>query len=52
MTVLDLLRATDARTRHGLLYDLDGSSSLSSPEQTLQEMVNQVYPTIHEQGDI
>ena len=51
LTVLDLLLATDSRTRRGLLYDLDGSGTINSQERSLREMANEVYTAINEQGD-
>jgi hypothetical protein len=52
MTVLDILLAANARTRNGLLYDLDSSGTISSQELALREMANQVFTGINEQGDI
>lgn len=52
MTVLDLLLATNAKTRNGVLYDADGSGAISSPEKSLREMANSVFAAINEQGDI
>jgi len=52
MTVLDILQATDAQTHNGLLYDQDDSGTISTLEQALRAMANQVYTAINEQGDI
>jgi uncharacterized delta-60 repeat protein len=52
LTVLDLLLATDARTRNGLLYDFDGSGTISAEERALREKANQVYTTINELGGL
>jgi hypothetical protein len=52
MTVLDTLLATDDKTRKGMLYDLDGSGTISTFERALREMANQVYTVINEQGHI
>ena len=51
-TVLDLLLATNAKSRNGVLYDVDGSGAISSLEKTLREMANSVFAAINEQGDI
>ena len=51
MAVLDILLATDARARNGLLYDLDGSGIISSFERSLRVMANNVFTAINEQGD-
>ncbi|MBI1916508.1 MAG: hypothetical protein HYS12_17505 [Planctomycetes bacterium] len=52
MTVLDILLAADARARNGLLYDLDGSGTISSYEKLLRTMANNVFTAINKQGDI
>jgi hypothetical protein len=52
LTVLDILLATDARTRNGLLYDLDGSGTISSSEQALRAQANEVYSAINAAGGI
>jgi titin len=52
MAVLDILQAADARTRNGLLYDQDGSGTLSAAEQALRNLANLVFTGINELGDI
>jgi hypothetical protein len=52
MTVLDILVATNARTVNGLLYDLDGSGTISSAELTIRTKANDLYSAINELGDI
>jgi len=52
LTVLDILMRTDSKTRRGLLYDEDGNGLISSLEQTLRIMANEVYVAINEQGHI
>jgi hypothetical protein len=51
LTVLDILLATNAQTVNGLLYDLDGSGTISDAERALRELANAVYTAINEQGD-
>jgi hypothetical protein len=52
LAVLDLLLATNARARNGLLYDLDSSGAINASEQLLREMCNQVFTAINEQGGV
>lgn len=52
MTVLDILVATNARTRQGVLYDEDASGTINFLEQALREMANQVFAALNEQGHI
>ncbi|MCX7702146.1 MAG: MSCRAMM family adhesin SdrC, partial [Gemmataceae bacterium] len=52
MTVLDILRATDSRTRNGILYDLDGNGTISKSERKLRVQANDVYSAINEAGGI
>ena len=42
---------TNARTRNGLLFDVDGSGGISSFEKSLRDMANAVFTAINEQGD-
>ena len=51
-TVLDLLLAADARSRNGVLDDLDGSGTISSSERSLRVMANNVFTAINEHGDL
>jgi len=52
MTVLDLLLAVDARSRNGVLYDLDGDGDANDcREARLRTMANVVFTAINEQGD-
>ncbi len=51
-TVLDLLLAVNARTKKGLLYDLDNSGLISASEAAQRVMCNAVFTLINEQGDI
>jgi formylglycine-generating enzyme required for sulfatase activity len=52
LTVLDILMRTDAKTRKGILYDLDGNGQINSLETMLRTMANDVYTAINEQGHI
>jgi hypothetical protein len=52
MTVLDILAATNARTRNGLLYDLDGLGTISASEQALRTQANVVYSAINDLGGL
>lgn len=51
MTVLDILLATDAKTRNGRLYD-NGDGKIDAVERALREMANGVYTMINEGGEI
>jgi hypothetical protein len=52
LTVMDLLLAAEARSRKGLLYDLDGDGKISSFEKSLRGMANTVFTAVNEQGDV
>ena len=52
LTVLEILYATDARTTNGLLYDIDGSGTISAEEQSLRAKVHDAFAAINELGDI
>jgi hypothetical protein len=52
LTVLDVFLATDAMTLSGLLYDLDGSGTISAEECDLRVTANQVYTLINERGGL
>jgi hypothetical protein len=52
LTVMDILLATNAQSKNGLLYDADGSGTISSCEVNLRTMANAVFTAINEQGDI
>ncbi len=52
MTVFDILLATNALARNGVLYDTDSSGTISSSEKALRVMANNVFTGINEQGDI
>lgn len=52
LTVLDLLRAVNARTRNGLLYDLDGSGTIDAEERALREMANAVFRALNKEGHV
>ena len=42
---------TDKKTKNGLLYDVDGSGTISAYETTLRTLANTVYTAINEQGE-
>ena len=48
----DILLATDVKARDGLLYDADGSGSISSFETLLRTLANELYSAINEGSDI
>jgi hypothetical protein len=50
--VIDLLLATDALSRDGLLFDTNGDGMLDDSEESLRVLANDVYSAINEQGDI
>jgi hypothetical protein len=52
MSTLDILLATNARARHGLLYDQDGSGTIDSLERFLRELAHEVFSGINEQGSL
>lgn len=51
-TVMDLLRAADARSRRGRLYDGDGSGTIDARERMLRAQANFVFSLINEWGGI
>jgi len=52
VSVVDLLLAVNARSRHGLLYDQNGDGQISSSEAGYRTMANDVFSGINETGDI
>lgn len=50
LTVLDILLATDARTKSSLLFDLDGSGTISELERVLRSQANDLFSKINELG--
>jgi hypothetical protein len=52
VTVMNLLLAVNARTRRGLLFDLDDSGTISNSEKAFREMANTVFSGINESGDL
>src|SRR5262249_15317228 len=50
LTLLDILRIANAKSKNGLLYDLDGSGTISSFEKSLRSMANNVFAAINDQG--
>ena len=52
VTVMNLLLAVNARTRRGLLFDLDDSGTISNSERSFREMANSIFSGINETGDI
>src|SRR5438093_3849111 len=52
VSVMDLLLAVNARSRNGLLYDLNGSGQIDAAEVSLRTMGNNVFSGINETGDI
>ncbi len=48
VSVLDLLLAVSDRTANGLLYDLDGSGTISDTERALRTRANDVFAAINE----
>jgi hypothetical protein len=52
VSVLDLLLAVNARTVNGVLYDLDGTGTISAAERSLRVQANDVFSAINELGGI
>ena len=52
ISVLGLLLAVNDRTANGLLYDLDGSGTISDTERTLRTQANDVLAALNELGRI
>ncbi|MFO0815076.1 MAG: SdrD B-like domain-containing protein [Gemmatales bacterium] len=52
MSVLDILLSTNARTVNGVLYDVDGSGSISDTERSLRTQANDLFASINELGGI
>jgi hypothetical protein len=51
-TVYELLQRADAMSSNGILYDVNGSGSLSSSENNLRSLANAVFTAINEAGDV
>ena len=52
VSVMDLLLAANARSRNGVLYDMDGDGDANdSLEINLRTMLNNVFSTINESGN-
>lgn len=49
-TVMDLLKATNAKSRNGLLYDIDGNGRFDVAELLIRVMADVVYETLNEMG--
>ena len=52
LSVMDLLLAVNARSRNGLLEDLNGDGRIDGVEVTYRTMINDVFTAINEAGDI
>ena len=53
MAIMDLLLATNDRSRNGVLYDMDGDGDADDDWETLlRTLANDVYSAINEQGHI
>jgi hypothetical protein len=52
VSVMDLLLAMNARSRNGLLYDLNGDGRIDGSEAGYRTMANDVFTAINEAGDI
>ena len=52
MTVLEVLGNIDAHTVRGIIYDLDGSGTISNTEKKLRTQFNDVVGQINEMGGI
>ena len=52
VSIMDLLLAVNARSRNGLLYDMDGDGDANdSLETNFRTLANNVFSTINESGD-
>jgi hypothetical protein len=52
VSVMDLLLAVNARSRNGLLYDLNGDGRIDGAEVSYRTMANDVFTATNEAGDI
>jgi hypothetical protein len=52
VSVLDLLLAVNERSRSGLLYDADGSGTISDAERALRAQADDVFASLNELGGI
>lgn len=52
LTIMEILLRTNDRANDGLLWDVDDSGTISSFEQALRNMGNEIFTGINEAGDI
>jgi len=52
LTVMDILLTTNARSRKGVLYDLNADGVLDKIEDLLRVLANGVYAAVNEQGSL
>ena len=52
VSVMDLLLAVNARSRNGLLYDLNGDGRIDASEAGYRAEANDLFSSVNEAGDI
>ena len=52
LSIMAILQDTNNQTKKGILWDLNGNGSISSAEQALRNLANDLFTDINETGDI
>ena len=52
LSILAIMQNTNSQTKKGILWDLNGNGSISSAEQVLRNLANDLFTDINETGDI
>jgi hypothetical protein len=52
LAISQILQNTNDQARKGILWDLNGNGSISSAEQVLRSLANDLFTDINETGDI
>jgi len=52
LSISQILQKTNDQARKGVLWDLNGNGSISSAEQVLRSLANDLFTDINETGDI
>ncbi|MEN6458982.1 MAG: SdrD B-like domain-containing protein [Thermoguttaceae bacterium] len=52
LSIMAILQLTNDQTKKGILWDLNGNGTVSSAEQVLRSMANNILTAINETGDI
>jgi uncharacterized repeat protein (TIGR01451 family) len=52
LSISQILQKTNEQAKYGVLWDLNGNGSISSAEQILRNLANDLFTNINETGDI